>query len=134
MLVSDRVLVTGGAGLLGSHLCDRLMATGSEVLCVDNYSTGQRANVAHLLGNPAFEALTHDVTLPLYVEADAVYNLACAASPVHQEHDPLQTTKVSVNGAINMLGLAKRTGARILQASSSEVYGNRTDRPQSEDD
>ena len=131
--MSTRVVVTGGAGFLGSHLCERLLADGCEVLCVDNYFTGRRANIAHLLGHPRFEALRHDVTFPLYVEADEIYNLACPASPVHYQHDPVQTTKTSVHGAINMLGLAKRLGARILQASTSEVYGDPTEHPQSED-
>jgi UDP-glucuronate decarboxylase len=127
-----RVLVTGGAGFLGSHLCDRLIADGCDVLCVDNYFTGSKANVAHLLGNPRFELMRHDVTFPLYVEVDEIYNLACPASPIHYQHDPVQTTKTSVHGAINMLGLAKRTGAKILQASTSEVYGDPTVHPQSE--
>lgn len=128
-----RVLVTGGAGFLGSHLCERLLAAGDEVLCVDNFFTGRRANVAHLLGDPRFELMRHDVTFPLYVEVDEVYNLACPASPVHYQHDPVQTTKTSVHGAINMLGLAKRVGARILQASTSEVYGDPAVHPQRED-
>lgn len=127
-----RVLVTGGAGFLGSHLCERLLNDGCEVLCVDNFSTGSRANVAHLLGHPRFELMRHDVTLPLYVEVDRIYNLACPASPVHYQHDPVQTTKTSVHGAINMLGLAKRMDARILQASTSEVYGDPTVHPQPE--
>ena len=130
---SKRILVTGGAGFLGSHLCDRLVDAGHEVLCVDNYFTGRRMNVAHLLDRPNFELLRHDVTFPLYVEVDEIYNLACPASPIHYQHDPVQTTKTSVHGAINMLGLAKRTGARILQASTSEVYGNPTVHPQTED-
>ena len=127
-----RVLVTGGAGFLGSHLCERLLSDGAEVLCVDNFFTGRRSNVAHLLDNPRFELMRHDVTFPLFVEVDEIYNLACPASPVHYQHDPVQTTKTSVHGAINMLGLAKRTGARILQASTSEVYGDPTVHPQTE--
>ncbi len=132
MHVTKRVLVTGGAGFLGSHLCDRLVEAGHEVLCVDNYFTGRRMNVAHLLGRPNFELMRHDVTFPLYVEVDEIYNLACPASPIHYQHDPVQTTKTSVHGAINMLGLAKRTGARILQASTSEVYGDPSVHPQTE--
>lgn len=130
---SKRTLVTGGAGFLGSHLCERLLADGHEVLCVDNFYTGRRANVAHLIGDPRFEILRHDVTFPLYVEVDQIYNLACPASPVHYQFDPVQTTKTSVHGAINMLGLAKRVKARILQASTSEVYGDPRAHPQSED-
>lgn len=132
-LTRKRVLVTGGAGFLGSHLCERLLARGDDVLCVDNYFTGRKDNIAHLAGNPHFEALRHDVTFPLYVEVDEIYNLACPASPVHYQYDPVQTTKTSVIGAINMLGLAKRVGARILQASTSEVYGDPTVHPQTED-
>ena len=132
-LVSKRVLVTGGAGFLGSHLCERLLADGHDVLCVDNYFTGRKDNIAHLLDNPRFEAMRHDITFPLYVEVDEIYNLACPASPVHYQFDPVQTTKTSVIGAINMLGLAKRTGARIMQASTSEVYGDPTVHPQTED-
>ena len=128
-----RVLVTGGAGFLGSHLCERLLAAGHEVLCLDNYFTGSRANIRHLLDNRNFEIVRHDVTFPLYVEVDQVYNLACPASPVHYQHDPVQTTKTSVHGAINMLGLAKRLNARILQASTSEVYGNPFVHPQTEE-
>ena len=128
-----RVLVTGGAGFLGSHLCERLLSDGAEVLCLDNFFTGRRSNVAHLLDNPRFELMRHDVTFPLYVEVDEIYNLACPASPIHYQHDPVQTTKTSVHGAINMLGLAKRTGAKILQASTSEVYGDPTVHPQTED-
>ena len=128
-----RVLVTGGAGFLGSHLCERLLREGDEVLCVDNFFTGRRSNVVHLLENPRFELLRHDVTFPLFVEVDEIYNLACPASPVHYQHDPVQTTKTSVHGAINMLGLAKRTGARIFQASTSEVYGDPAVHPQTED-
>ncbi|MBW7012628.1 SDR family oxidoreductase [Pseudomonas sp. N040] len=127
-----RVLVTGGAGFLGSHLCERLLADGCDVLCVDNFYSGTRDNVAALLGNPHFELLRHDVTFPLYVEVDEIYNLACPASPIHYQRDPVQTTKTSVHGAINMLGLAKRTGAKILQASTSEVYGDPQVHPQSE--
>jgi UDP-glucuronate decarboxylase len=132
-LTAKRVLVTGGAGFLGSHLCERLVARGDEVLCVDNYYTGRRGHVAHLLDAPNFELMRHDVTFPLYVEVDEIYNLACPASPVHYQRDPVQTTKTSVHGAINMLGLAKRTGARILQASTSEIYGDPTEHPQTED-
>lgn len=127
-----RVLITGGAGFLGSHLCRRLLAEGHEVLCVDNYFTGRRSNVADLLENPRFELMRHDVTFPLYVEVDEIYNLACPASPVHYQHDPVQTTKTSVHGAINMLGLAKRCGAKIFQASTSEVYGDPSVHPQPE--
>jgi UDP-glucuronate decarboxylase len=129
---TKRVLVTGGAGFLGSHLCERLVAAGDEVLCLDNYYTGRRANVAHLLDHPNFEIMRHDVTFPLYVEVDEIYNLACPASPVHYQRDPVQTTKTSVHGAINMLGLAKRTGARLLQASTSEIYGDPEIHPQTE--
>ena len=132
-LSSKRVLVTGGAGFLGSHLCTRLLQDGHDVLCVDNYFTGRKDNIAHLLGRTRFEALRHDVTFPLYVEVDEIYNLACPASPVHYQFDPVQTTKTSVLGAINMLGLAKRVGAKILQASTSEVYGDPTIHPQTED-
>jgi UDP-glucuronate decarboxylase len=132
-VTSKRVLVTGGAGFLGSHLCERLVEAGHDVLCVDNYFTGRRDNVAHLIGNPRFEIMRHDVTFPLYVEVDEIYNLACPASPVHYQHDPVQTTKTSVHGAINMLGLAKRLRAKILQASTSEVYGDPTVHPQTED-
>jgi len=128
-----RVLVTGGAGFLGSHLCDRLIAAGHEVLCVDNLYTGTRRNISHLLGHPAFEFMRHDITFPLYVEVDEIYNLACPASPVHYQHDPIQTTKTSVHGAINMLGLAKRLRVPILQASTSEVYGDPTVHPQDEE-
>jgi UDP-glucuronate decarboxylase len=128
-----RVLVTGGAGFIGSHLCERLLAEGNEVLCVDNFFTGTRTNVARLLENPRFELMRHDVTFPLYVEADQIYNLACPASPVHYQFDPVQTTKTSVHGAINMLGLAKRLRARILQASTSEVYGDPQVHPQPEE-
>jgi len=131
-VTSKRVLVTGGAGFLGSHLCERLIDAGHDVLCVDNYFTGRRANVAHLIGNPRFEIMRHDVTFPLYVEVDEIYNLACPASPIHYQHDPVQTTKTSVHGAINMLGLAKRLRAKILQASTSEVYGDPQVHPQTE--
>jgi len=132
-LTRTRVLVTGGAGFLGSHLCEALLARGKDVLCVDNYFTGQKDNIAHLLGNLHFEAMRHDITFPLYVEVDEIYNLACPASPVHYQYDPVQTTKTSVIGAINMLGLAKRLGAKVLQASTSEVYGDPTVHPQTED-
>ena len=128
-----RILVTGGAGFLGSHLCERLLDMGHEVLCVDNYFTGRRSNVDHLMANPRFEVMRHDVTFPLYIEVDEIYNLACPASPVHYQHDPVQTTKTSVIGAINMLGLAKRLKAKILQASTSEVYGDPVVHPQTED-
>lgn len=127
-----RILVTGGSGFLGSHLCERLIAQGHDVLCIDNYFTGTKDNVAHLLDNPHFELMRHDVTFPLYVEVDEIYNLACPASPIHYQHDPVQTTKTSVHGAINMLGLAKRVGARIFQASTSEVYGDPDEHPQTE--
>ena len=127
-----RVLVTGGAGFLGSHLCDRLIAAGHDVLCVDNLFTGSRRNIAHLLHDPGFEFMRHDVTFPLFVEVDEIYNLACPASPVHYQHDPVATTKTSVHGAINMLGLAKRLKAKILQASTSEVYGDPSVHPQPE--
>lgn len=127
-----RVLVTGGAGFLGSHLCERLLQDGHDVLCVDNFFTGRKRNIAHLMNNPYFEVMRHDVTFPLYVEVDQIYNLACPASPVHYQHDPVQTTKTSVHGAINMLGLAKRLGARIFQASTSEVYGDPEVHPQPE--
>ena len=127
-----RILVTGGAGFLGSHLCDRLLAEGHDVLCVDNFYTSTRRNITHLLEHPNFELMRHDVTFPLYVEVDRIYNLACPASPIHYQRDPVQTTKTSVHGAINMLGLAKRTGARILQSSTSEVYGDPDVHPQPE--
>ena len=127
-----RVMVTGGAGFLGSHLCERLLERGDDVLCVDNFYTGTKENVAHLLNHPRFELMRHDVTFPLYVEVDEIYNLACPASPVHYQHDPVQTTKTSVHGAINMLGLAKRLKAKILQASTSEVYGDPQIHPQPE--
>jgi UDP-glucuronate decarboxylase len=129
----NRILVTGGAGFLGSHLCERLLKDGAEVICADNYFTGRRANISHLLDHRNFELLRHDVTFPLYVEVDQIYNLACPASPIHYQYDPVQTTKTSVHGAINMLGLAKRVGARILQASTSEVYGDPVVHPQTED-
>lgn len=134
MRVSNRkrVLVTGGAGFLGSHLCERLLNDGCDVLCVDNFYSGTKDNVAHLIGNPHFELMRHDVTFPLYVEVDEIYNLACPASPVHYQWDPVQTTKTSVHGAINMLGLAKRTKAKIFQASTSEVYGDPEIHPQQE--
>ena len=130
--LKTRVMVTGGAGFLGSHLCERLLQNGCEVLCVDNFFTGARQNIEHLLPNPAFELLRHDITFPLYVEVDQIYNLACPASPVHYQFDPVQTVKTSVVGAVNMLGLAKRTKAKILQASTSEVYGDPTLHPQPE--
>jgi len=127
-----RILVTGGAGFLGSHLCERLLKDGADVLCVDNYYSGTKDNVAHLLSNPNFELLRHDVTFPLYIEVDEIYNLACPASPIHYQRDPVQTTKTNVHGAINMLGLAKRVKAKILQASTSEVYGDPVVHPQPE--
>ncbi len=127
-----QILVTGGAGFLGSHLCERLLADGCDVICADNFYTGDKDNILHLLANPHFELLRHDVTFPLYVEVDEIYNLACPASPIHYQRDPVQTTKTSVHGAINMLGLAKRVKARILQASTSEVYGDPTIHPQPE--
>jgi UDP-glucuronate decarboxylase len=133
MLTERRVLVTGGAGFIGSHLCARLLERGDEVLCVDNFYTGTRHNVHHLLSNPRFELIRHDICFPLYVEVDEIFNLACPASPVHYQFDPVQTTKVSVHGAIHMLGLAKRVKAKILQASTSEVYGDPTVHPQKED-
>jgi UDP-glucuronate decarboxylase len=129
----NKILVTGGAGFIGSHLCERLLAEGAEVICVDNYFTGSRRNIAHLLSNPLFEAMRHDVTFPLYVEVDAIFNLACPASPIHYQRDPVQTTKTSVHGAINMLGLAKRLGVRVFQASTSEVYGDPLVHPQPEE-
>jgi UDP-glucuronate decarboxylase len=131
-LVRKRILVTGGAGFLGSHLCERLLSEGHDVLSVDNYFTGRKDNIAHLLENPQFEAMRHDVCFPLYVEVDEIYNLACPASPVHYQFDPVQTTKTSVSGAINMLGLAKRVKAKVFQASTSEVYGDPTVHPQTE--
>lgn len=131
-MIRKRVLVTGGAGFLGSHLCDRLISAGHDVLCVDNLFTGRKQNIAHLMNNPFFEFMRHDVTFPLYVEVDQIYNLACPASPIHYQFDPVQTTKTSVHGAINVLGLAKRTKARVLQASTSEVYGDPEVHPQTE--
>ncbi|WP_455204914.1 UDP-glucuronic acid decarboxylase family protein [Kaarinaea lacus] len=133
MHIRKRILITGGAGFVGSHLSELLLAQGHDVICLDNYFTGTKDNVAHLLNNPHFELLRHDVTFPLYVEVDEIYNLACPASPIHYQHDPVQTTKTSVHGAINMLGLAKRTRAKILQASTSEVYGDPEIHPQTED-
>ena len=133
MHYAPRILVTGGAGFIGSFLCERLLETGAEVLCVDNFFTGRRSNVAHLLDNPRFEIMRHDVTFPLFVEVDQIYNMACPASPIHYQFDPVQTTKTSVHGAINMLGLAKRTRAKILQASTSEVYGDPEMHPQQEE-
>jgi len=132
MHLRQRVLVTGGAGFLGSHLCDRLLSKGCDVLCVDNLYTGSKRNIAHLIGNPYFELCRHDITFPLYVEVDEIYNLACPASPIHYQNDPVQTTKVNVHGSINMLGLAKRIKAKILQASTSEVYGDPSVHPQPE--
>jgi len=131
--LETRVLVTGGAGFLGSHLCESLLKAGANVICVDNYFTGTRRNIETMLGHHRFEVIRHDVTFPLYVEADQIYNLACPASPIHYQHDPVQTTKTSVHGAINMLGLAKRLRAKILQASTSEIYGDPSVHPQSED-
>jgi len=128
-----RVLVTGGAGFLGRHLCERLLNDGQEVICVDNFFTGSKSNIVDLMDNPYFEVIRHDVCFPLYIEVDEIYNLACPASPIHYQHDPVQTTKTSVHGAINMLGLAKRIGAKIFQASTSEVYGDPTVHPQTED-
>jgi UDP-glucuronate decarboxylase len=130
--LEKRILITGGAGFLGSHLCERLLDDGHDIICLDNYFTGSKRNIAHLLDNSRFELLRHDVTFPLYVEVDEIYNLACPASPVHYQHDPVQTTKTSVHGAINMLGLAKRVKAKILQASTSEVYGDPEVHPQPE--
>jgi len=132
MLFSKRILVTGGAGFIGSHLCEKLLSKGHEVICVDNFYTGRRANIAHLLSNPNFEVLRHDITFPLYVEIDEIYHLACPASPVHYQFDPVQTIKTAVHGSINMLGLAKRTRAKILLASTSEIYGDPTVHPQPE--
>src|SRR5512136_1869396 len=133
MHLRKRVLVTGGAGFLGSFLCERLLQEGCDVICCDNFYTGSKRNVAHLLSNPYFELIRHDITFPLYLEVDEIYNLACPASPIHYQNDPVQTTKVNVHGAINMLGLAKRVRARILQASTSEVYGDPAVHPQTED-
>jgi len=127
-----KILITGGAGFIGSHLCERLINDGNDVLCVDNYFTGSKSNIVHLLDNHQFELMRHDVTFPLYVEVDQIYNMACPASPIHYQYDPVQTTKTSVHGAINMLGLAKRVEARIFQASTSEVYGDPTQHPQQE--
>lgn len=132
MHLKERILVTGGAGFLGSHLCDALVKNGHEVICVDNFFTGSKSNIQHLLSEPRFEILRHDITFPLYIEVDKIYNLACPASPIHYQHDPVQTTKTSVHGAINMLGLAKRVRAKILQASTSEVYGDPKLHPQPE--
>ena len=129
-LTQKRILVTGGAGFLGSHLCDRLLSEDHEVVCVDNYFTGSKTNIKHLLDNPNFELIRHDVTFPLYIEVDEIYNLACPASPIHYQNDPVQTIKTSVHGVINMLGLAKRIGAKIFQASTSEVYGDPEIHPQ----
>ena len=133
MHLRKRVLVTGGAGFLGSFLCERLLQEGCEVICCDNFYTGSKRNIAHLVSNPAFEVIRHDITFPLYIEVDEIYNLACPASPIHYQNDPVQTTKVNVHGSINMLGLAKRVKARILQASTSEVYGDPAVHPQTED-
>src|SRR6187455_290225 len=133
MHLQQRIVVTGGSGFLGSHLCDRLLAQGSEVICIDNFFTGARRNIEHLMGQKHFELIRHDVTFPIYLEIDQIYNLACPASPIHYQYDPVQTTKTSVHGAINMLGLAKRVRAKILQASTSEVYGDPTVHPQAED-
>lgn len=127
-----RILITGGSGFLGSHLCERLLKDGHDVICVDNFFTGHKRNITHLMDNPWFEVIRHDVTFPLYIEVDQIYNLACPASPIHYQHDPVQTTKTNVHGAINMLGLAKRLGARIFQASTSEVYGDPEVHPQPE--
>lgn len=131
--MKKRILVTGGAGFIGSHLCERLLTAGHDIICLDNFFTGQKANIAHMIGNPYFELVRHDVTFPYYVEVDEIYNLACPASPVQYQLDPVQTVKTSVHGAINMLGLAKRTNAKILQASTSEVYGDPEVHPQPED-
>jgi UDP-glucuronate decarboxylase len=133
MHLQQRILVTGGSGFLGSHLCERLLSQGAEVICLDNFFTGARRNIEHLLDNKRFELIRHDVTFPIYLEIDQIYNLACPASPIHYQHDPVQTTKTSVHGAINMLGLAKRVKAKILQASTSEVYGDPNVHPQTED-
>jgi UDP-glucuronate decarboxylase len=133
MHLQQRILVTGGSGFLGSHLCERLLAAGAEVICLDNFFTGAHRNIEHLLDHKRFELIRHDVTFPIYLELDQIYNLACPASPVHYQHDPVQTTKTSVHGAINILGLAKRVRAKILQASTSEVYGNPDVHPQTED-
>ena len=132
MMVPKKVLVTGGAGFIGSHLCERLLDADCDVLCVDNYFTGSKDNIAHLMDNPRFEMMRHDVTFPIYLEVDEIYNLACPASPVHYQHDAIQTVKTCVHGIINMLGLAKRLGVPLLQASTSEVYGNPDVHPQVE--
>ncbi len=129
---SKKILITGGGGFLGSHLSERLLNEGNEIICLDNFFTGNKQNIVHLMGNPRFEVLRHDVTMPLFIEVDEIYNLACPASPIHYQHDPVQTTKTCVHGAINMLGLAKRTGAKIMQASTSEVYGDPEIHPQVE--
>ena len=131
--MKKKILVTGGAGFLGSHLCEKLLAAGNDVICVDNLFTGSKENIIHLMDNPFFEFLRHDITFPLFMEVDEIYNLACPASPVHYQYDPVQTTKTSVHGSINMLGLAKRTNAKILLASTSEVYGDPAIHPQTED-
>ncbi len=132
-MIRKKVLVTGGAGFVGSHLIDRLLKEGNEVICVDNYFTGQKENIVHLMGNPYFEYIRHDITMPFFIEVDEIFNLACPASPIHYQHNPIKTVKTSVSGAINMLGLAKRIGAKILQASTSEVYGDPKVHPQRED-
>jgi UDP-glucuronate decarboxylase len=132
-MIRKKVLVTGGAGFVGSHLIDRLLKEGNEVICVDNYFTGQKQNIVHLMGNPYFEYIRHDITMPFFIEVDEIFNLACPASPIHYQHNPIKTVKTSVSGAINMLGLAKRIGAKILQASTSEVYGDPKVHPQRED-
>ncbi len=132
-MIRKKVLVTGGAGFVGSHLIDRLLKEGNEVICVDNYFTGQKQNIVHLMGNPFFEYIRHDITMPFFIEVDEIFNLACPASPIHYQHNPIKTVKTSVSGAINMLGLAKRIGAKILQASTSEVYGDPKVHPQRED-
>ncbi len=131
--MNKKILVTGGGGFIGSHLCEKLLNQGNDVLCVDNFYTGNKSNIKHLLSNPSFELLRHDITFPLYVEVDEIYNFACPASPVYYQKDPVQTTKTSVHGAINMLGLAKRVKAKIIQASTSEVYGDPEIHPQTED-
>lgn len=133
MVSGKTILITGGAGFLGSHLCDRLLADGHDVICIDNFFTGTKRNIEHLTGHPRFELIRHDVTFPLYIEVDEIYNLACPASPIHYQHDPVQTTKTTVHGSINMLGLAKRLKCRIFQASTSEVYGDPSVHPQTED-
>src|SRR5574344_1178194 len=132
MFNKKKILVTGGAGFLGSHLCERLLKDDNEVICLDNYFTGSKSNINHLLSNPDFELIRHDITFPYYIEVDEIYNLACPASPIHYQHDPIQTIKTSVIGAINMLGLAKRINAKILQSSTSEVYGDPKEHPQTE--